>query len=162
MSADSRDGSEVAYIDDPASASLVIAKADGTQLRVLAGARTSDRGAGPGAAYDHPALSLTGDRVAFIWSPALYDPTSRSTSSVYELRVVEVATGVVTTLARETGGAPFGPIKFSPEGDRILYSMSDANGVGTSLDSVGVDGSDPLVLVTGTGWGDWQTLPARP
>ena len=159
-SAGSSDGSRVAYIDYPASTSLVIAKTDGTQLRVLAGARTLDSGGGPGAAYENPVVSPTGDRVAFIWSPALYDSTSDPTLSIDELRVVDVASGKVTTLARGSGAVLLAPIRFSPEGDQILYSTSDANNVGTSLWSVHTDGSGPQLLVTGTGWGDWQTLPA--
>ncbi len=84
------------------------------------------------------------------------------TLNISELRVIDVASGTVTTLARETEEVSIGAITFSPGGDRILYSTADANGVGTSLDSVHVDGSGPQVLVTGTGWGDWQTLPTRP
>ena len=51
------------------------------------------------------------------------------------------------------------PITFSPGGDRILFSRTDAKSV-TSLWSIRTDGSDAQLLVTGTGWGDWQSLPA--
>ena len=47
-------------------------------------------------------------------------------------------------------------IKFSPEGDQILFTRTEARA--SSLWSVHVDGSDPHRLVAGTGWGDWQTL----
>ncbi len=154
----SSDGARVAFIDDPTSYSLVIAKADGTELRVLPGAVNGPNGPGKGAAYDDLVLSPTGDQVAFMWRPAADDSTLNNS----ELRVIDVASGTVTTLARETEEVSIGTIRFSPEGDRILYSTSDVNNVGTSLDSVHVDGSDPQVLVTGTGWGDWQTLLARP
>jgi WD40-like Beta Propeller Repeat len=156
----SHDGARMAFTAYPDSESLVIANADGTELRVLAGARVDPNyGPGPGDEYSSPVVSPTGDRVAFIWSPAVYDQTSDPSLSVYELRVVDVASGTVTTLARESGAVPLGPIRFSPEGDRILFSKSDTNFVGTSLWSVHVDGSDPQLLVTGTGWGDWQWQP---
>ncbi len=158
----SSDGARVAFIDYVDSNSLVIAKADGTELRVLPGAVNGPNGPGKGAVYQNLVMSPTGDRVAFIWMPAVYDSTSDPALSVYELRVIDVANGAVTTLSHETGEVPIGTIRFSPGGDRILYSTSDVNFVGTSLDSVNVDGSDPQVLVTGTGWGDWQTLPTRP
>jgi Tol biopolymer transport system component len=156
--ANSRDGARAAFIDYPNSTSLVIAKADGTELRVLAGARTIDNGGGPGAAYGHPVLSPTGDQVAFIWSPALYDQTSDPSLNAYELRVVSVASGTVTTLARASGAFPLAPIGFSPEGHRILFSRTEPNNA-TSLWSVNADGSDAQLLVTGTGWGDWQWQP---
>ena len=140
----------------------MIADADGTELRVLPGAVNGPDGPGKGAVYQNLVVSPTGDRVAFIWMPAAYNSTSDPALSVYELRVIDVATGAVTTLSHETGEVPIGTIRFSSGGDRLLYSTSDVNFVGTSLDSVNVDGSDPQVLVTGTGWGDWQTLPTRP
>jgi hypothetical protein len=65
----SRDGARLAYIAYPESVSLVIAKADGTELRVLAGAVNESNGPGQGAAYQSPVLSSTGDRVAFILEP---------------------------------------------------------------------------------------------
>jgi Tol biopolymer transport system component len=74
-----------------------------------------------------------------------------------ELRVVDVATGTVTSLT--AGGATDQVIKFSPDGDRILFSRTNTNNV-SSLWSINADGSDPQLLVTGTGWGDWQPLGA--
>jgi Tol biopolymer transport system component len=157
-SAYSRDGARVAFIDYPTSTSLVIATADGTELRVLAGARTIENGGGPGPAYERPLLSPTGDQVAFIWSPAFYDQTLDPSLNTYELRVVDVASGTVTTLARASGAFPLAPIRFSPEGDRILFSRTEPNNA-TSLWSVNADGSDAQLLVTGTDWGDWQWQP---
>jgi Tol biopolymer transport system component len=158
----SLDGARIAFIDYPNSVSLVIAKADGTELRVLTGAKNDlNYGPGPGAAYESPVVSPTGDRVAFIWSPAVYDQTSDQALTVHELRVVDVASGTVTTLASLTGVSNFDPITFSPEGDRILFSKTGADGV-ASLWSVRVDGSDAQLLVPGTGWGDWQSQPAGP
>ena len=155
-SASSRDGARIAFIAYPASTSLVIATTAGTELRVLAGALTLDNGGGPGAAYERPVLSPTGDRVAFIWSPARYETSNAS--STYELRVVDVASGTVTTLARASGTFPLPPLTFSPEGDRILFSRTEPNNV-TSLWSVDADGSDARLLVPGSDSGDWQWQP---
>ena len=52
-------------------------------------------------------------------------------------------------------------IRFSPEGDQILFSRT-ATADPTSLWSVRPDGSDLHRLVAGSEWGDWQTLaPTR-
>ena len=143
----SRNGALMAFIAWPGSASLVIAQADGTQLRVLDGAVNGSNGPGQGDAYESPVVSPTGDRVAF------YDQTWD------ELRVVDVASGRVTTLASSSGYPS--TIRFSPEGDRVLWGRTDANNV-MSLGSVNVDGSDAQLLVSGTEWGDWQWQPAGP
>ena len=92
--------------------------------------------------------SPTGDRIAFDAGPSL--------SPADAIRIVDVATGSVTLLAGVRGDATLHVIKFSPDGDRILFARMDLNSVGTSLWSVGTDGSDARLLVTGTGWGDWQ------
>ena len=98
--------------------------------------------------------SPTGDRIAFDAGPV---PSGRTSS-----RMVDVASGTVTSLATRRGTEPLHVIRFSPDGDRILFSRTDANYAGTSLWSVRADGSDSQLLVTGTGWGDWQSLPAGP
>ncbi len=157
----SHDGARVAFIDNPDSLSLVIAKADGTKLRVLAGAASDPQyGLGPGATYQNPVLSPTGDRVAFMWSPTYYDQSVDPSAQTSELRVVDVASGMVTTLVSATGASPLDPITFSPEGDRILFARRNADDA--SLWSIRPDGSDARLLVTGTDWGDWQSLPAGP
>ena len=105
-------------------------------------------------------MSPTGNRVAFVWSPFYYqtaDPSSDKTSSASSTSPA----GPNRELASATGASPLNPITFSPEGDRILFSRTEANGA-TSLWSVQVDGSDARLLVTGTDWGDWQPLPAGP
>ena len=177
----SRDGARMAFIVspdgaynprgvDPFKTSLVIADADGAELRVLPG-DVNGNGPGPGV-YGSPVLSPTGDRVAFTWSPAfplppvdpscpvLGCPTAHPSPSPEELLVVDVASGAVTTTGDP--GYNIGVIGFSPEGDRILISTSDANNTGTSLWSVRADGSESQQIVQGTGWGDWQSLPAGP
>ena len=72
--------------------------------------------------------------------------------------MVDVASGTVTTLASVTGNPVLRPIRFSPEGDRVLFSSGRDNGA-TSLWSIGIDSSDARLLVQGTDWGDWQALP---
>ena len=143
----SPDGDRVAYSDFTAG-SLVVAAVDGSQDRVL----ISGGGAG-----SYPVWSPTGDRIAFDGGPL----------PAQELGVVDVASGTVTSVANTFGTDPLHGtdslhvIRFSPAGDRILFSRWDANNV-TSLWSVRADGSDAHLLETGTNWGDWQPLPAGP
>jgi Tol biopolymer transport system component len=135
----SPDGSRIAYATRQ---SLVVAEADGSFAHEVFG--------------DYAALpqwSPTGDRIAFV------SFVSTPFVSKGQLRLLDVATGTVTLLA-ETGesiaaGAGF---KFSPEGDRILFSTSESQGRGPlSLWSVNADGSDLRRLVVGTAWGDWRS-----
>ena len=98
--------------------------------------------------YHAPLWSPTGDRIAFSWTDDPHDDSSGPYT--HELRVLDLASGTVTTLASERGTDPLGGIAFSPEGDRILFSRADA------LWSVKADGSDAQLLVSGTRWGDWQ------
>ena len=140
----SPDGARVAYVT---AESLVVAAADGTQARVLIPSGVTSGGL-------TFAWSPTGDRIAFDAGPFASAPN--------ELQVVDVATGTVTSLATAVGAGSLQVIRFSPGGDRILFARTDANSAGTSLWSVDPDGSHSQLLVTGTGWGDWQSLPAGP
>jgi hypothetical protein len=144
----SPDGTRVAYLTagSVAGASLAVAAADGSQARVLVPI---------GVGLGEPGLvwSPTGDRIAF---------TAGSYSEPKELRVVDVASGTVAKLAAAPGTDSLQVVRFSPEGDRILFSRMDANAVGMSLWTVRADGSDAQLLVTGTGWGDWQWQPRGP
>jgi Tol biopolymer transport system component len=144
----SRDGARVAFTEDRY---LIVTAVDGTQRRFLAEVGTL-----------HPGWSIvwspTDDRVAFTWS---FD------GSLSNLRVMDVSSGNVWELdsAREMW-----PVRFSPEGDRILVVQTDHNNV-SSLWSVNADVSDSQVpfsqssrsdaqrLVTGADWGDWQWQP---
>lgn len=160
----SHDGARVAFVPYRESSSLVIAEAGGAELRVLAGAKNEPSGTGEGDYYADPVWSPTGDRVAFIWSPDSfsYDPAGDLLPRTFELRVVDVARGTVTSLASaHSSYSPLHVIRFSPGGDRILFSRMEADGA-TSLWSVHADHSDAQLLVAGTGWGDWQVLPAGP
>jgi Tol biopolymer transport system component len=72
------------------------------------------------------------------------------------LRVVDVATGTVTSLIEGERGTELGVIGFSPRGDRILFSKNEdgAKG-GQSLWSIRMDGSDARLVVAGTSQGQW-------
>jgi hypothetical protein len=76
-----------------------------------------------------------------------------------QLSVLDVASGTVVPVA-DMGGGLYKHFEFSPEGDRLLFTRTEARA--SSLWSVHADGSDPRRLVAGTGWGDWQTLIPTP
>ena len=159
----SRDGSRVAFTPRD-SFSLVIADADGTELRVVPGTSAEVAAAmGDEIRNENPVWSPSGELVAFVWSRgAFYDRASRPLRRDYELRVVDVESGRVTTLMRDRvdpEGNSFRPIAVSPEGDRVLFSRWEADNR-PSLWSVRADGSDGRLLVAGTDQGDWQLRPA--
>jgi Tol biopolymer transport system component len=128
----SRDGTHVVFNDGPF---LVVAAADGTQRRLLA-----ERG-------DSVVWSPTGDRIVFTWS---FDSTGLD-----NLRVMDVPSGNAREL---TSAIQMAPLRFSPEGDRILVWEKDHNDV-PSLWAVNALGSNTQRLVTGSSWGDWQWQP---
>lgn len=146
-------GTAAAYLEIGAgTASLVVTSGDGSR-RVLVdgGIPYGGLGLGPG-----PVWSATGDRIAFVAQAA----------GGTELRVVEVATGTVTSLV-DADGSQVHPIAFSPDGDLILYAKWDVNDTtgafsNRALWAVRIDGSEARVLVTGTDWGEWQPLPSSP
>jgi Tol biopolymer transport system component len=116
-----------------------MAAADGSQAQVLV-----PTGVASGGVW-----SPTGDRIAFDAGPSL--------SSADEIRIIDIASGKLTSLVSARGTGLLHVIRFSPDGHRILFARLDANSVvGTSLWSVNTDGSGARLLVTGTGWGDWQ------
>jgi Tol biopolymer transport system component len=139
----SPDGSRVVYVDySDDHGSLVVAAADGSDAQAVIA---------PWVA--RPVWSPTGDRIAFIYS-------ERRNLASTELRVLEVATGEMTSLVAGTGGNDlyWGVIEFSPDGERILYSRTDDSRGVSALWSINADGSHPRRLVTGTAWGDWRSL----
>ena len=147
--ASSPDGSRIAWLHygQPKGPVLVVAEPDGSQARVLT----------PGGVQGFK-WSPTGDRIAF-------ESQTRGARTVMgrptELRIVNVATGTVTPLDGLGEASKLSVVKFSAEGDQILFSRTRANG-GTSLWSVHADGSHPHLLVAGSDWGDWQSLsPTR-
>jgi Tol biopolymer transport system component len=71
-----------------------------------------------------------------------------------ELLVRDVATGADTSLVDVTRSEWLEVIEFSPNGDRILFTRSDADGGAYSLWSIGADGSDLRRLLDGIDWAD--------
>jgi len=162
----SQDGTRAAFIVYPAPAArtildplppyggqLVVAAADRTQRQVLVAAEPGQK------LRTAPKWSPRSDRIAFI-VVADDAPIALNHPNVlgYELRVVDVASGAVTSLASAPGTGSLDVLKFSPEGDRILFTKTDADV--TSLWSARTDGSDAQLLVEGSGSADWQWLPA--
>ena len=145
----SPDGSRVAYkailgFTPDANGSLYVAAADGSYLREVHG----DWNYG----FGNPVWSPTGDRIAF---------TSGNNST--ELRVVDLASGTVTLLVETDESEYLSVLDFSPEGERILFSRSEARDSDvSSLWSINADGSDLRRLVIGTASGDWQPLSPAP
>ncbi len=121
---------------DPALQGIVIAATDGSSQRVLASLAPSN--------IIGVEWSPTGDEIAF--------DTFGSGPGI-----VDVATGATTSLGLPTG--EFAIIRFSPEGDRVLLGLYAADDT-WSLWSAQADGSGSRELVSGTGGGDWQWLPA--
>jgi Tol biopolymer transport system component len=140
----SADGSRAAYV--ASNGSLVVAAAEGSHAREVI-----DPGV-PGRLMN-PVLSPTGDRIVFRYAETPVFPHGS------ELRVIDVATGTVTSLVGKGGSDFQSVIEFSPDGDQILfYSTTDGGRGATSLWSVHADGSDPRLLVSGTDRGDWQPV----
>jgi Tol biopolymer transport system component len=139
----SPDGSRVAYT---IRKSLVVAEADGSNPQEVFGDWVWS-----------PVWSPAGDRIAF---------TSQSRSSSWEpnqLRVLDVATGMVTLVTEAEASDMLEVIDFSLEGDRILFSRIEDRQLGeASLWSVNTDGSDLRRLVAGTAWGDWLSPGPTP
>lgn len=152
----SPDRARAAYtIADAATESLVVAAADGSRARTLISEVIPEW-------VGSPRWSPAGDKIAFIWSSNIWqDQAGNPMPGTSELRVVDVAGGAVESLATAPATFSLQVIAFSPEGDQILFSKSEAN-YATSLWSVQADGSDARLLVSGSGWGDWQWQPAGP
>ena len=101
-----------------------------------------------------PVWFPTDDRVVF--AVATFDRATGERGS--DLRIVNAGTGAVTTLIEDNDGNVMTPIRFSPTGDRLLYSTEAADG-SESLRSIRADGTDDRLLVDGTSCGDWQVIP---
>lgn len=138
--------------------SLVVADADGTELQRLTYQHDWSDRTGEVGYFTNIVWSPLGDRVAYAWVTQTIDLSPLAS----ELRVLDISSGDETTIAAELGIG--GPLAFSPEGDRILFSRRaldeetgrDLEGEGMGLWSISVDGSDAQLLVPGAHWGDWQ------
>ncbi len=154
----SKDARRVAYIPVLRPYSLVVANADGTPIRVLEGALAGNDGYGPGNGphYGGAVLSPAGDRAAFNVTPPgpLFLPFGRNAALRYELGVVDVASGAMTTLYKPDGFDIVDPIEFSADGKRLLFRRS--NDTTASFWSVDVDGSNARQLIANAEDADWR------
>jgi Tol biopolymer transport system component len=133
----SPDGGRAAYLTSP-GAFLTVSAADGSAARQVSGDQVGSF-----------VWSPRGDRIAYVANA----PTDPRTGGAQELRLLDLASGAVTTLARADAGDSLRVIRFSPVGDRILFAVTDRH---ESLWAVRSDGSDKQLLVPGSDWGDWQ------
>jgi Tol biopolymer transport system component len=139
---------------------LVVAGRDGTPIRTLIGGQNGSNGPIDGETFREPMWSASGQQLAFVASTgAYYDQQGNPGSRTYDLRVLDLTSQITTTLAIASGTElSLDPIRFSPAGDRILFSETDSSG-GASLWSARTDGSGTKLIVPGTSWGDWQPVP---
>ena len=144
----SADGAHVAYVDE---GSLVVAAGDGSRSATLV-SQAVVSGEPP---FWSLAWSRAADRIAF----AATTGGQTNYGSVSDLRLVDVATGAVTSLRVGRGTDALDVIAYSPEGDWILFSRADASDA-RSVWVVRTDGSDARQLVTASDEGDWQWLSA--
>ena len=117
---------------------VTVARADGSEPRTVFRGWSMN-----------PTWSPTGDRIAFTTG------RGRAFWSA-ELRVVDVATGAVTSLIEgERGTAPRGHrVLAAGRPHPLLEERGRAKGE-PSLWSIGVDGSDARLVVAGTSQGEW-------
>ena len=139
MGAYSPDRTHIACISSSAG-ELIVSPISGPGDRVLVPDQASN-----------PVWSPTGDRIAFSVAKA---GSGRNPLPPPEIRIVDVASGTVTSVLVASSGYDVNVIGFSPDGGRILFSEMDAGGT-SSLWSVRTDGSDAQLLVQGSG-GGWQ------
>jgi Tol biopolymer transport system component len=133
----SPDGSRVAYIDD-----------DSVVVATSVGPASLQANLGWGV---FPVWSPTGEQIAFSGRSGRSFPN--------EIRLMDVATGAVTSVTAKGGSDGLWVIDFSPDGDRILFlGVEDGGRDEASLWSIRVDGSGLRRLVSGTVQGDWQTV----
>ncbi len=165
----SPDGARVAYVvprpTGGETGTLVVAAADGSEPRELFSDATIP--------WMPLTWSPTSDRIAFVaggtTSQELQSDGTYSDvldASTMDLRLVDVASGSVTTLVPAGTGDALSIIEFSPEGDRILYSRFAPDGTTQSIWSVNADGSEALALVSAAQRGPlaaaWQSVLADP
>lgn len=145
-------GSADTLDDTPSESRLVVTSADDmtvVQVQVMAqevgGLVWSPNG-------DRVGVTIVRDRV--------HDQGGSAGSRIEDLQLLDVGRGQLSTLATAREPGAIGPLGFSADGTRILFSQRDATGR-DSLWSMNTDGTDTKLLVTGTATGDWQPSPAR-
>ena len=157
LSSRSPDGGQVAYVvgDRSAAGTLFVADADGAHARALLPGVTDWWG-------NNPVWSPTGDKVAIAAGGALGEVKGSQSldNTLTELRLVDVASGSVTTLVPAGGVAGISVIEFSSDGDQILIAKHTDTEPGEALWIVATDGSGEQELVSGIWTGDWQHAPA--
>jgi WD40 repeat protein len=138
------------------SGELPIASPDGTRVAVLGDHSTIITDA-DGAPVSEVHMALRGA----VWSPD--GDLFASVSPRFDLAVVDAASGKVTMLTEARAALSEGEYVnvvrgFSPQGDRILYAalVRDGGAGYNDLYSIGVDGSDPRLLVVGAMQGQWR------
>lgn len=132
------DGSRVAFTPDSPDSALYVANADGTDTRGVAAGQN-------GVAM--PKWSPSGTHLAFY-----------AGRNVIDLRVLDVASGIVLTAVPEASRDGYPPYGWSPAGDRLLFMLPGGDGETSapSLWTVNLDGTDRTLLVEGALWGEWQ------
>ena len=132
----SPDGSHVVANDGN---SLVVANADGTDLR----------GVGPAGA-SRPIWSPTGTHVAYLRG-------NDADAQTEDIGVIDIASGADRTVFTGLKINGLGLLGWSPAGDRVLFAGLDQEV--SSLWSVRADGTDRKLLVPGAAGGEWQPQP---
>ncbi len=108
--------------------------------------------------WDRPRWSPAGDEIAFVASQDDGDGNGTLVGDPTAIRLIDVASGSTSILVQRGPGISMGILAFSPEGDRILFSMYRHEAGGGSLWSVDTDGTGLRMLVDGTTAGDWQSV----
>jgi Tol biopolymer transport system component len=151
------DGSRLAFVSySNGPPTLFVSNADRTDPRALAvGQDSTANGSLVGSVVEPgvPRWSPDDKRIAFNWVR-----TTQGTTSDSELRIVDVASGVVHTVV---AGEPdmITLLGWSPAGDGLLYSTSDQAGR-ADLWTVNVDGTRRTLVVAGAWGGYWQPVPS--
>jgi WD40 repeat protein len=115
---------------------LVVANADGTDLRVVVPAGGSG-----------PIWSPTAKQVAYV---------SSAEPGTDDIQVVDIARGTSRTVVAGLQVNGRGLLGWSPTGDRVLFAGLDQKG--SSLWSIKADGTDRKLLVPGADGGAWQPV----
>jgi Tol biopolymer transport system component len=104
-----------------------------------------------------------------IWSPGsnriVFGWAWDSDAGPFELRVMDASTGGTSTLLKSS--TSMAPLRWAPDGQSLLFVQPNIeSGPGepsaAGVWRIGMDGSEPVLVVQGTSDADWQWLPAGP